>query len=1775
MRIKVVSAAIVAAIYGVGSGFAGVLPSLPNGLGQATVGTPTKVAVDNASLQAFSAQVQQPTMMQNDGINVQVRGQTAKFIDESDIHGEQVYLVRLQHAPVAAFKQQWQAQAAKSAVESVQQSAQLTDAPVADYQQQLLSAQRQVVNDIQRFAPQATVRRQFSQSFNGFSIKLTPQQAKQVAQLPQVAFVQRSKNYELLSDVGPQRIAADKVWNGQTELQLPFKGEGVVMGIIDTGINSDHPSFAEIGADGYQHHNPRDGYLGDCAGDAPTMQCNEKLIGVRSYDVITGLYKTLNAAIPANGEDYQGHGSHVASTAAGNVLTDVDYVIANHDDNGSGEVIKADLFSKISGVAPHANIIAYQVCYPDNDAGYGGCPAEALVSAIEDAITDQVDVINFSIGGADSSIWNDSVQQAFLGARAAGISIAAAAGNGGQSCGTECFGALDNASPWLMNVAASTHEREVAIETALTNPTFINPALGSEVPQWNGDLVGGAINNGELTGVIVQAKDYKNVNGVKDDYCGAPYAAGTFDNYPNGQPIVDLLGNPANVIVVCRRNSLQDANGIARTAKADNVKAGGADGFIMHNYAAGDAIVGTASYSLPAAHISYETWNGDASNGFYGLEDWVDSTTEHGHMITIGKTVIERRLDDSKADWLALFSSRGPSFSNPEVLVPMVAAPGVGIYAAFADQHPFSSSPANSDFAQLSGTSMASPHVAGSLALIRQAHPQWTAAEVQSALAMTAEDVVQYHYKNTATGDAEKSGIYRSGTGRINVAKAIDTGLVMDETIDNFHAANPDNGGTVHKLNLPALVDFSCQPECQWVRTVTATKDGSWKLSHGPVTNWAYDAHSQAEQNGVHIEFSPAEFSLKAGEQQSIVVKARVMDTQDWFSNSEVELHSDIRLDEVNGNAPQVRWPLAFQYDGGELLARLSVVAHRNDGNHVFADVPVADANVQVRVYQPVKATIHEVTLPKDDDGSFPWSLNGDTSVDMDLRIDEATAVAWTTVPEGAKRLIAQSHGTTESPLQGSLDLGNALIYIGKDYNQDGIIQPFDEILCVSNHIIYDNFCNINNPEAGDYWTIVYNSKKTGKEGVLETFRYSVTVVTDDVATDMNAQFTDVDQNNTGKLSVNWQLQGMEEGDVYYTVMDVGTSANNPGNIGRIPLTLTRGKDDVSLQVGRDPEQAKTKANAGEYVPYTFTVLANQTGADRPFSITTQIPEGLVVKPENVLLNRATAADVSINDGKLVIAGIQPDTSKETPHYNITSNMDDAMCRTPNFGNSKPGGYVDLAQFGINPYLDGLDSKGVPNFRNGVTLPISTIFGGTYRKFALYDNADALNAANFSLGIRGTGIVDLWGGQPFFYAFHLGFPYQSFPYESIGVMWRMLDLLNGGNKTDIMAAPLSSNSGITVASTQTGWGIVEWDDARSFEVTGKKDPVTGRYPERNDRFDFELIFNVNTRYGDGEHELYMAYDNIDFADTDGRGVIGLQGFKGPIYSRGPLSAYLGEQYAYNDLDSKVKSGLVLCYDYVGPESSQFEVTVWAQVPSNGAGQSYHWQSISQVAGMGDQQFNHTLTVDSNLTLGALADVSTDEDTAVTGLTVQFADENSDVNNITVTGDHVTATVHGHDTGATFDLMPEPNFTGTTAVTVTVADVDNPADKTSKTFTLTVKPVNDAPVAALSASASSISEGQSLTLTANASDVDGDSLSYQWSSNVTASGATATVTGLAVGSHTFTVTVSDGVMTSEASVTVQVTAKAQESTSGSSSGSFGWASALLLLVAGLRRKARRG
>jgi uncharacterized repeat protein (TIGR01451 family) len=584
---------------------------------------------------------------------------------------------------------------------------------------------------------------QYDVVFNGFAVQLTAAEAAQVAGLPGVVDVQPEGTYYLDTDVGPAWIRAPGIWDGSATGLPGTKGEGIVVGIIDSGINTDHPSFADIGGDGYDHTNPLGSgiYKGWCNAGFPGLAtCNDKLIGVYSY-----------ATSGNNPEDDDGHGSHTASTVAGNVLL------------GAGlDGPTTTISGNISGVAPHANIIAYDACA-------GTCPGTALLAAINQAVADGVDVINYSISGGNDP-YNDTQSLAFRNAVAAGVFVQTSAGNSGPGAGT-----TGHNEPWTSAAAATTHNRTIFND-------LVSMSGGSTPPA---NMRGKGFTSGFGPALIVYAGNFGNA------LCAPGFwAPGTF----SGQ------------IVVCDRGIY------GRVEKGQAVLNAGGGGYVLANDAPnGNSLTGDA-HVLPGVHITY-------ADGVV-LKNWLASGS--GHTATISGYIVD--LSPANGDVVAGFSSRGPNTGLGDILKPDIAAPGVDVWAAVAnggDANP-------PEFGFISGTSMASPHAAGAAALLRALHPTWTPMQVKSALMMGANPA-----SVRDTDGVTPANPFAMGAGRVDLVGAANAGLLLNESDANFIAANPATGGQPRDLNLASLTEDNCFLSCSWNRTFDVAAGGAWSASYG------------------------------------------------------------------------------------------------------------------------------------------------------------------------------------------------------------------------------------------------------------------------------------------------------------------------------------------------------------------------------------------------------------------------------------------------------------------------------------------------------------------------------------------------------------------------------------------------------------------------------------------------------------------------------------------------------------------------------------------------------------------------------------------------------------------------------------------------------------------------------------------------------------------------------------------------------------------------------
>ena len=679
-----------------------------------------------------------------------------------------LYIVQVAGAPLASYQGGDAGYAATKPATGHKLDAR--SAPAQAYRGHLRDKQTSVLRSAGVDTGKAVYR--YETAFNGVAVKLTAQQAQKMAQTPGVLHVFKSRIVTVQTPVTPRFVGLtgpDGVWKRQFGGDRNA-GNGVIIADIDTGFWPESPSFKALPTP-----RPDDAVIaakwkGTCdAGSDPNpannVTCNNKVIGAHWYnaggigDGFPGEYHSPR--------DYDGHGSHTASTAAG--------------DHVPSASVNGVPVGDLEGMAPGARLAVYKVLW-ETGSGASGSDVD-IVAAIDQAVADGADVINFSVGDAVDTFGPDEL--AFLQAAAAGVFVSAAAGNSGPKPST-----VDNAMPWETTVAAGTHDVGYSKSVTLGNGA-----------KYTGVGVGAAVPGAPLIDSATAAKPPATVTDAT--IC----ALGSLD--------------PAKVagkIVLCQRGVVN------RTDKSQAVKDAGGVGMVLWNSTPNS--LNADFHFVPTVHV--DTAAGQA------IKAYIAGTANPTAALSAGVQVKQ------EAPTVADFSSRGPSVSSGgDLLKPDIMAPGNDVIAAV--------SPAGHSgnlFDTESGTSMATPHIAGLGALLMSKHPDWSPMWVKSALMTTAST-------RDDKGKPIPGTALDFGSGEVDPARAFNPGLVYDSTpVDwlayscgiGVHLQLPDGSDscatvpaiTPSQLNYPSIAFGSLAGTATVTRTVTNVAH-RWALYYADV----------------------------------------------------------------------------------------------------------------------------------------------------------------------------------------------------------------------------------------------------------------------------------------------------------------------------------------------------------------------------------------------------------------------------------------------------------------------------------------------------------------------------------------------------------------------------------------------------------------------------------------------------------------------------------------------------------------------------------------------------------------------------------------------------------------------------------------------------------------------------------------------------------------------------------------------------------------------------
>src|SRR5579871_140119 len=506
-------------------------------------------------------------------------------------------------------------------------------------------------------------------------------------------------------------------------------GKGLKIGMIDTGIDQTHPAFQDPSLPmpaGF----PKCDVPSDCANFT-----NNKVIVARSYVSLLAAGTAPNPAASSRPDDYSardrdGHGTATAMCAAG--------------------APNAGPAATIAGVAPKAYLGNYKV-FGDPEVN-GFTTGDVIIRALDDAFSDGMDIVSLSLGSAALSGPLDT-------GAACGISA-------GSPCDPEAFAVENAIQGGMLVVAAAGNEGESVSQTQFATQNTINspgdaPSAISAAGNWNGHTWGAAV---RVSGSGVPS-GLQNIQALPS--LDGPQPGKTLAPLRDVGPIT---GDPLGCGEIPAGSLNGDIALIGRgtcdfSTKVFNAQAAGATGVIIYdpnsdNLISASGLFGT---SIPMVVI------GKSDGGT--LKSFIDANS--GHAVTMELVTLAQQYNQ-----MAAFSSRGPTIDG--MLKPDVTAVGTDLYMATQRFNPDGDLYGPDGYTISQGTSFSTPLVSGAAALVKQVHPDFTPAEVKSAVVNTAVG-------NVLTEDGSAPALLISqGAGLLDVAAAISSTVAVAPTNVSF-----------------------------------------------------------------------------------------------------------------------------------------------------------------------------------------------------------------------------------------------------------------------------------------------------------------------------------------------------------------------------------------------------------------------------------------------------------------------------------------------------------------------------------------------------------------------------------------------------------------------------------------------------------------------------------------------------------------------------------------------------------------------------------------------------------------------------------------------------------------------------------------------------------------------------------------------------------------------------------------------------------------------------
>ncbi|XP_038896398.1 CO(2)-response secreted protease [Benincasa hispida] len=601
-----------------------------------------------------------------------------------------------------------------------------------------------LLNSVHRRNGKAVVHT-YKHGFTGFAAHLSEQEAQAMRQSPGVVSVfpdpilklHTTHSWDFLVSQTSVKIDANPKSDSSPQ---PYD---TIIGILDTGIWPESESFSDKGMSPIPSRWKGTCMVGD---DFTSSNCNRKIIGARFYE--SSESDGIRFHSPRDGA---GHGTHVASTAAGSAVANASYY--------------GLAAGTAKGGSPGSRIAMYRVCVAD------GCHGSSIMAAFDDAIADGVDVLSLSLGAPSyfrPDLTADPIAIGAFHAVEKGITVVCSAGNDGPSSGS-----VVNDAPWIITVAASTIDRDFESDVVLGNKKVIK---------------GEGINFSNLQKSpvypLIQGKSAKKASASEDSarICSE-----------DSMDETHVKGK----IVICE-NSVE-GGGSDWQDQAETVKNLGGVGVVLID---DNSKLVAEKFPSPMTVISKKD----------GAELLSYVTSSGNPVATILPTVTI--INYKPAPAITYFSSRGPNPAVLNMIKPDISAPGVNILAAWLGNDSSSTPQATKSplFNVISGTSMSCPHVSGVVAFVKSQNPTWSPSAIRSAIMTTAIQTNNLGSPMTLdTGSVATP--YDYGAGEISTNGALQPGLVYEtSTTDylNYLCGRGYNRSTIKSISTTVPDEFDC-----------------------------------------------------------------------------------------------------------------------------------------------------------------------------------------------------------------------------------------------------------------------------------------------------------------------------------------------------------------------------------------------------------------------------------------------------------------------------------------------------------------------------------------------------------------------------------------------------------------------------------------------------------------------------------------------------------------------------------------------------------------------------------------------------------------------------------------------------------------------------------------------------------------------------------------------------------------------------------------------------